>query len=468
MKVHSNEIKQEHFKQVDFDGTGMNVHRHPRRTERQLAVFVHGFNGKGYRTWEAFPRLLFDGKPGRSDTSMDVAVFRYSTGFWAAINRSVNLDVTVERLRASLAELVDDYSEVFFFCHSLGGLVGQSAVAQYLTDQTMSTGEFNSKIAAVFLFGSPRAGTRLAPAAANRIFAEFSYLSRFSNKATETEKFFTNYVETEPVASPGKKRFLIPRYVCMGNRDAVAEEFSVTFGVPRPRIFYPDLNHRKITKPLSADSPQVRWAVKEIEVVRNLRASWVREQLFNETRGAGVALEGAHYVTELWTGSTGTEWDLLFSEVREEFSRHKRAVGKNVTIHDRRDIPDVAHHVDLLVSLHNAENSLERGEIEKPVLEEALRRHEMSREITVGISPCGERAEAAAHEMENWLAPHRPFQRFYIEPAADKAALKRTLLNWLSTIVRDGGTATRTLSGPRLRDFIDPTEWPRRRGDEEI
>lgn len=435
----------------------MNLHMHPHRSERTLVIFVHGFNGNGYGTWAAFPRLLFDDCHG---FSADVAVFRYATGFSAARQGTVNINATINRLQFAINELAPNYSTLFFFCHSFGGILGQVAIERYLTGQLLETREYSTKIAATFFFGSPRAGNRFAPAFLNRVFREFTYLERFADPLTETEIFYNTNVEMEPIANLRNKNYLIPRYVCMGNRDEVAEEFSVTFGVPKGRLYYPDLNHKMIVKPASDQARQFIWALGKLREVMALRRSWLREQAFNLGHAGDTLAQEAHFITELWPGTAGTQWALMFQEVRNEFSKLRTMTGQRVKIHDKADISGHAYPVDLLISLHSAESTLQHRDVERPVVLEARRRHESVDEPAVGISPVGDSAEDAQSEIESWLAPHRPFGRFFIEPAKDREVLKQLLFDWLKLIVGHGAPDRRAILSSRIDGIAELADWP--------
>jgi hypothetical protein len=49
---------QDVFEPFDFDERRMNVHMKKFASDRRIVVFVHGFNGCGYSTWEKFPEIL--------------------------------------------------------------------------------------------------------------------------------------------------------------------------------------------------------------------------------------------------------------------------------------------------------------------------------------------------------------------------------------------------------------------------
>lgn len=427
------EFTQDSFSTFDFNESGLNLHRHPNRSRREIAVFIHGFNGTGYKTWREFPRYLFDGTA--DGTSIDVGIFRYNTGFLAAAKRNVNLSLTAERLAAALREITSTYDSIYLICHSLGGLVAQAAVEIFLDDHTYREKSFSTNIAGLFFFGSPRAGTRFAPQTLNRLLREFRWLGEFSERVTSTEKFFTNNVESAAVANPGSKPFLIPRYVCMGNGDAVVEEFSTTYGIPKDRIFYPDLDHGEIAKPTTNDAPQLIWLCRERRRIEELRGQWLLERAYAAKQSVQDTEFQALFVTELWTELEGSTWEELYNDARQTVSREYSHHPGKVLIRDKRELVDTAARVDLLISIHNAERVIGMPDLERPVLAEAQRRHQNESSLTVAISPVGDRTEEASKLLESWLVPHRPYQRFYIETAADSGSLQKLLRRWLKLLI---------------------------------
>jgi hypothetical protein len=88
-----NEIPDDDFAPAPFTGHGFNIHRRSKARGSEVAIFIHGFRGKGYETWgdslNSFPQMVFEAD---QQGPVDVGVFRYNTGFIAAFTRDVHLD----------------------------------------------------------------------------------------------------------------------------------------------------------------------------------------------------------------------------------------------------------------------------------------------------------------------------------------------------------------------------------------
>ncbi|MCG7597278.1 putative lipase [Mycobacterium sp. PSTR-4-N] len=440
----------------------MNLHRNPGRPGQTLAIFVHGFDGDGYGTWLDFPKYIFNGTP--DGTAIDVAIFRYDTGHIAALKRKVNLPVAAERLAESIRELSATYSSIYFVCHSLGGLLAHVAIENYLNQHTYNHKTFSTIIGGMFLLGSPRAGNWMALPLLTWFYREFKWLARFSERITSTEKFFTNNVESEAVADPGRKPFLIPRFVCMGNADAVAEEFSVTYGMPADRIYYPDLDHGQLPKPTSATSLQVTWLCREKRRIDQLRAQWFRGRAHAATHSAEKSKRRALFFAELWTDTSGFEYRTIYDQARHEVALEHSSDRTEVAIHDKGQLAEDAAGIDLLISVHSTQRVLATPESEHKIVLEAQRRHQQENSLTVAMAPVGRDCAQACTKMEAWLAPNRPYRRFYIEGASGSVQLKLLMRKWLDSILTESMNFA-NFQETSLGDILQPPSPYRRLAD---
>ena len=441
------DIPDDHFTPEPFDGHGFNIHRRSSVASSEVAIFIHGFRGEGYGTWgdppNNFAQMLFDAD---QQAPVDVGVFRYNTGFIAAITRDVHLDRAAARLAQAIQELSSIYKSIYFICHSLGGLVAESAVKIFLDDCAHSKRN-DTSIAAMFFFASPRAGTGLAARLLAPLIREFSWLSRFSTQTTTLDKFFTTNVESEPVANPGNRPYLIPRYACVGEADGVVSEFSVVFGVSKNRIKYLDINHKHLVKPLPNDRPQVDWVCGNLSAVRGLRRQWMRERAHEVVCGDDP-LAPALLVTELWTGTTGTRWEELYGELRDNVS------SEFVRVKDVTEVEDLGAPVDLLISVHDAERIFRAQLAERNIFITARKRHAVDEQLTVGVAAVGNHAVTAKEEMERWLLPDRPQKRFFIESARDDNRLEHIMRRWMNIAFRPGLKSQRRDSLPTFANRI--------------
>lgn len=378
--------------------------------------------------------------------SVDIGIFRYNTGFIAAATRAVHLDRAAERLAQALRELSTIYESIYFICHSLGGLVAESAVKLYLDDRAHSQ-RSDTSIGAMFFFASPRAGTGLAAPVLSPVLREFSWLSRFSTQTTMLAKFFATNVESEPVANPGDRPYLIPRYACVGEADRVVSEFSVVFGVSSRRIKYLDRDHKYLVKPFLNNRPQVDWVCDKLSAVRGLRRQWMRERAHQAVCGDDP-LAPALLVTELWTGTTGTRWEELYGKLRNNFP------SQVVQVKDVTEVEDLGAPVNLLISLHDAERVFSAESAERKILADARHRRALDEQLTVGVAPVGKRAATAKRKMESWVHSDRPQKRFFIEAANDDDRLVHFMRQWINIALGPSLSSQRKDSRPTLADRI--------------
>lgn len=420
-------IEQNSFRAQAFDKTGLNVHRQPGQRSRYLALFVHGYGGSGYGTWTEMPRMVFEGDFG---PRMDVALYDYASARRAITRRGANLELREKQLTQSLWGL-DDYESIYLIGHSLGGMIVEAAAKRYLqalraTDDKQVTG-----LAALVLFASPRAGTGWANPVLGILSREFRWLHRFSDRATETDGFFSTSVEHRVAVSSGvHPRHLLPRFVCLATEDGIVREFSATFGVPDEQKLILNGTHTSIVKPTVADHPQVDWLHERIRIVEELRTQRRRElnheQLVSSARTLPVV---PFIVTEIWTDSRGLEWEEAYNEVRES------STTSSFTVHDRRYMSaDVK--TDLLISIHDADSVLapesNAHATVKRVHEQFTERDQL---LSVGISPVGASHTDAELQIRRWIEDDVSVGTFNIKGSRDVEYLRTLLSRWIQLVI---------------------------------
>lgn len=127
------------------------------RSEKQLAVFVHGF-GSSAECWNPLLKLLKDDP--KFAEAFDLACFEYPTQ-WFSFNPLRRIPL-LEEIAQSLAHFLADnsagYSEITLIGHSQGGLVIQCFLVDMLGD---GNGENLENIRQVILVATPNEGTSL-------------------------------------------------------------------------------------------------------------------------------------------------------------------------------------------------------------------------------------------------------------------------------------------------------------------
>lgn len=412
-----------------FDELHFNAHARPDGKTKSVAIFVHGFMGGGYDTWQNFPKLLFD---GGAYEPMDVAIFDYDSGVRTVFTRRSNLEVDAQRLVSGMRELSQHYSSLYFICHSLGGVLAENAIMKHLNSLSHAGDDASSnKIAGLFVFASPRAGTGWAWAnpIALWLVREFRWLRRFSDKTAEIEEFFTDHVQSRAVADKIGLGYLIPRFACLGSRDRVVNRFSAGFNIPTLQKKFLPGNHRSIAKPQNDNSPQVVWLKSKIHAVNALRKQLALQLAHQPAALTGPAPDYREIITELWHDTADADCTLTYNEML------RIALLHGVPVRDSTEAGVGPSRVDLLVSVHDANHVINDEAREHPRVEKARMRYENSGRLTVGIAPVGQESNLARDKIDGWLTPNRPTNRFFVEGANSQESLQDLTWLWLRSIV---------------------------------
>jgi pimeloyl-ACP methyl ester carboxylesterase len=405
----------------------MNLHTRSQGRTQDLVVFVHGLNGTGYKTWGNFPAFLFN------DYSRDVAIFDYRTGL-RRLGGGAKFSFYIEQFAECIRELATEYSSIFLLGHSLGGLLIEAAVREYLIDRAMTYDlRAIEPIAGIVLMASPRAGSAWAIPILRRIVSEGRWLQRGSSHTARIDDFFSSYIQNYNTVSIESEKTLVPCYGCLAGNDWFVNAFSAGFGIPssqKRRLIRGGLykGHSSIVKPPKADEEQVRWLVKVIREVNEVREQRRREIHHAGTRTRAIVPPLAPViVTEFWPSSSGRPWAEIYNEVR------RSAATPDLEVHDYRDAPGLP--LDLLMAVSDAETVLLPGSHERSKVEEARARREANERLTVGISPVGERSGEAKGQVEQWLHAIGWLPSMYVEEAVDTHALRIVLARWVQVVV---------------------------------
>jgi hypothetical protein len=450
-----NRLELASFAAQKFDSTGLNLHTKPGSRQRELAVFVHGWGGRGYSTWGDMPQVLFDGQVG---SPVDVALYDYASGKRTWGKRGADPAFCAQQLAAWLHELGDDYSEIYIVAHSFGGLIAEAATQQYLSDFGAARDQPVTCLAALVLFASPRAGSGWAVPILGAFVREFGWLRRFSSRSEETDRFFSTYVESLAVASAGSRQFLLPRYACVAGGDWFVSKFSAGFGVPQGQRLLLAGSHSSIVNLDGAGHPQPRWLLhKVMREVGAVRAQWRRErEQASRVRSVEPVPLSPVVVTELRADQP--LWELVYNEVR------RAATTSYVAVHDRRDLPDAP--VDLLITVHDADAIVRPASPVRHEVQRACEAHLTSNQLSLGISPVGEAFADAERKIKEWLPDAKAPGSLYLEGASDASGLRVVMSRWIQAVV--GRDPRRPQSASRLSRLLqaepDPYDDPRSRG----
>lgn len=433
-------LKQSEFLADDFDHTGLNVHVRPDRRATAAIVFVHGLGGDGYSTWGMWPELVFE----QSATEpLDVILFRYASFHkaWRTRKSGADLPFVAAQLADWVRSLTEEhgYTDIYFVAHSLGGLVVESAVQQYLTQ--LGTGAPQvTPIAAIFVLAAPRLGAGLALGAFRQLIPEIEWLRDKSPQLLAAESFFSSRVESlGTAASAGYREFLIPRHSAMAGGDRVVSKMSGLFGVPEQQRLRLNGNHRTIVKPDRMNQEQHLRLLRIVKQSGDIRRAWRRQSHHAEKFKFRPVPHAPILVTELRSDDINVTWEQAYNRAVSMASSDEVSVSdcRNSTVTSSR------RETDILVSVHAVENIMNRDERCEAVIRGSFAQHQRQHGLMLLIVVIGTAHERARDVVQSWL-PDPPYRSLSIEGVASPGEFSDLLVAWAGVMIDR-----------------DPVRWPR-------
>jgi pimeloyl-ACP methyl ester carboxylesterase len=433
----------------------MNLHRHRGELRaKRLIVFVHGLNGKSYRTWCKFPQYLFD-DPSRDP--VDVALFDYFSGLRRRIFERPSLPVIARILTERLHELSNDYDEIFIVAHSMGGLIAMDALRSYIEQRGEEPGLLRVLAGAIFI-ATPLNGSKLAHARIRLLASEVEQLKPSSPYQRYLRDFINNEIDTRNSAELAAQRYKLPIWAFVGSRDRIVARSSATFDIEQAQIRTVDNGHLRISKPRRLDSQVVTWVRDVIDRISSLRAD-IRDAEETARNAMRPRAPTDLVLVEFFLESDANDaWQPIYESIIH-------SAGSTLVRVEDRFISGSTYPPNLLISAHRSNDLIARRELTKHKVEELRRRYDAggahARAITVGP----QRALSMTALTEITGMTHQDNQRYRLifGSAEDDEQLGIRLSQYMAEIVaRQHGTSvqfdTQTLSGEPLQVFINREE----------
>ena len=415
-------VKQDLFRPItEFDSSRLNCHRRIAGRCDSVVVLIHGFDGRGYGTWQGLPGLLFDG-------GVDIAVYDYPTGRRKMPFKGANLVTFFKRQIANhLRRLCSEYNTVVVVGHSLGGVLASLAI-QDLYAQTAFSGELRvapeKGVAALVAVASPRSGAALARRPLTWIFPELRILRPGNPLLAEAERFYSDNIEVRQLAPDASGRFVVPLFVAEAGRDALVSSFSSSFGVPTDQRLPILAGHREIAKPTADNSVLADW-IGEILSSRREAQQQVRRQRHRQVptshpRPAATAV----VTTRLLTDDVTLKTEQLYDQCRKD------AGTAEIAIEDEAG----RGQVDMVICIQMAADVLKETPRSRALFQAAIEVQTTTRGAAGGYAPVGDAWEAAEQRIATWLQATPTPVRCYVRGVVDYSELATLLREWLELI----------------------------------
>lgn len=422
-----NLVKQDSFSEVEFDITNINVHQHELSRAKSIIVFVHGLGGRGYGTWNDFPKYVFESTDG---PPRDVAIYRYADGLRTALTLRPKLEAYFKQLSKEIEDLSELYDDIYFAAHSLGGLMCLQAIRHHFQSASRAPGNLQS-VAGIFLFGSPQAGSQWAIKAASFVIHELKWLAPYSKAQEDVSEYLANQVHGIIDTLPSGDRNVIPRLACIGMRDKFVSSFSAAVGIPTAQIGILDCTHKNLVKPDSKASPQVVWMLTQIgkiSVMRQERRLTAASAVHRRRQPTGRAQYDPNtLITQVWIDTDSRNWEDIYHEACNAAST------ENVKVVDILDAP-VDTDAELHMSLHHSKNILDNKLVDMVKIDETLDIRANSIIIlSVGVSYL-ESIDKINGRLDAKRAALHP-GRLYVEGLTDPKKLRQFLAELISRAV---------------------------------
>lgn len=429
---------QERFEVEKFRPPGLHLHTYAKAPRDTLVVLIHGFMGRGYKTWELLPERLFNGHDGRP---VDVGVYDYVSGPVRRTfeRKGANFQFWCDQLGSDLRRIAERYQHIFLVGHSMGGAIAERIGRDFVQHRSMREPDKAGPLAGIVLIAAPRAGSGWATRFVSSVIPEFDEISRLSDRRSEVEDFYAEHIERTSVATAAPGKTVLPAYAALGGSDHFVRRFSATFGIPVSQRLYIPISHSKIARPGAGRSELVRWLTNDVISARIEVRDQVRRQqshVQRQRQELSAPRSRPAVLTKFSSDMGGLRWEEIYNEARQA------ATTGSVSVVDVREAPGAK--ADLLLAVHDARSVVDSAPDVQANVHNTCEERLAHPEISVGISPVGDSHPAAVNVLRSWTSHVPPGNSFYIEGASGPSELLQVLARFMSLAI------------PRERRLVSP------------
>ncbi|WP_338767901.1 alpha/beta hydrolase [Nocardia vulneris] len=433
---------QDVFTPFDFRNAKLNLHQQRGRRSTSVLVFVHGFMGQGYNTFQDFPKYLFESS--HPEGRADIAIYDYFSGHRQFLLGRASLDKVAANLAESFHQLSRQYGDIYIVAHSMGGLITLDAIRKYLQDYDPKPGLLKP-IAGVILFDSPLEGSIWSVRLLGLLVREFKILSCGAKLQRDLRNYFNSNVDVNDGPNAGNTHYSIPLFAAWAERGIkVVSTASATAGIPQLQQRCIAANHSGCVKPKSSSHRPVKVVMEAVGTISRNRAirrkTWSEgnHQAKSEGRANGVIGPKPRnvLVVELYLDPDAFGWKMAYDEVLRSVSE----TYPEIRAIDAAEA-ESGWYPDLLLSIHKSVKIASGDEAAARVVKRVRERYEDLDVPTrlVSVGNCNDdaipRITALAGLEMSGVRPRR--QLIMIASASDDAELRQRLSIIVESAVSD-------------------------------